>query len=151
MKLQAIIDESELNMTEQDVKSFFLGILCAVKPMPFTKAFDELMMEALEDKKKLEAPMKELWNILSTNLKKELGNMLHGDIENLGRQLDYFLSAMSLSGTNADTCKDEELVEFIEEIESIVEDMEDEPNAETAGEVREYLFEVWEEFVSTKN
>lgn len=160
MKLQELIDQTELDMTVAQVKAFFLGVLCAEKPMPFPKAIDELLTEAPEVKASLEPSLIKLWDELKTNLKTELKNMFPLDEVDLNTfmeiskdQLDYFLTAMSLSGTNAESCNDEELAELIEELEETVADMDDflsEEDNENGEEFKESLLETWTEFVSSK-
>lgn len=160
MKLQELIDQTELDMTVAQVKAFFLGILCAEKPMPFPKAVDELLTEAPEAKASLEPSLIKLWDKLKANLKTELKNMFPLDEVDLNTfmeiskdQLDYFLTAMSLSGTNAESCNDEELAELIEELEETVADMDDflsEEDNENGEEFKESLLETWTEFVSSK-
>jgi hypothetical protein len=161
MKLQDHIDSTELDMTEMQVKAFFLGILCAEKPMPFAKAFEELLTEAPEGRDELEAPLGELWDKLAKNLKGELLNMFPADPEirswiDLAKdQLDFFLTGMSLSGTNLETCDDEELAGFIDELEDTVEDMDDfladsEASPEDGEDFREFLLDAWKEFAEAK-
>lgn len=160
MKLQELIDQTELDMTVAQVKAFFLGVLCAEKSMPFPKAVDELLSEASEAKASLEPSLIKLWDELKANLKTELKNMFPMDEVDLNTfmeiskdQLDYFLTAMSLSGTNAESCNDEELAELIEELEETVADMDDflsEEDNENGEEFKDSLLETWTEFVSSK-
>lgn len=160
MKLQELIDQTELDMTVAQVKAFFLGILCAEKPMPFPKAIDELLAETSEAKASLEPDLIKLWDELKANLKTELKNMFPMDEVDLNtfmeiskEQLDYFLTAMSLSGTNTESCNNEELAELIEELEETVADMDDflsEEDNENGEEFKDSLLETWTEFVSSK-
>lgn len=161
MKLQELIDQTELDMTEAQVKAFFLGALCAEKPMPFPKALDEILSETPEAKKELEADFKKLYEQLKTNLKSELEKMFpeESDInvfmEISKDQLDYFLTAMSLSGTNTESCKDEDLAELIEELEDTVEDMDDflsdsEATPEDGADFKEFLIGTWADFTAAK-
>lgn len=161
MKLQELIAQTDLDMTEAQVKAFFLGVLCAEKPMPFPKALDEILSETPEAKKELEADFKKLYEHLKTNLKSELEKMFpeESDInvfmEIAKDQLDYFLTAMSLSGTNTESCKDEDLAELIEELEDTVEDMDDflsdsEATPEDGNDFKEFLIGTWADFTATK-
>ena len=128
--------------------------------MPFPKAVDELLTEAPEAKASLEPSLIKLWDELKANLKTELKNMFPLDEVDLNTfmeiskdQLDYFLTAMSLSGTNAESCNDEELAELIEELEETVADMDDflsEEDNENGEEFKDSLLETWTEFVSSK-
>jgi hypothetical protein len=161
MKLQEVLDSTEIDMTEMQVKAFFLGVLSAEKPLPFPKALDEFLADAPELKPELEAPLKTLWEQLSKNMKGELEKMfpqevdIHTFIELSKDQLDFFLTGMSLSGTNTETCNDEELAEFIEELEDTVEDMDDfladsEASDEDGEDFKEFLLDAWKEFSASK-
>jgi uncharacterized protein YgfB (UPF0149 family) len=161
MKLQEQIDQTDLDMTEAQVKAFFLGVLCAEKPLSFQKAMDELFAEIADSRKDLEAPLKEVWDQVSKNTKSELEKMfpeeedIHTFIELSKDQLDYFLTAMSLSGTNTESCNDEELAELIDELEDTVEDMDEflsdsNATAEDGEDFKEFLLETWSEFTATK-
>ncbi len=72
MNIQETIDQTNLDMTLAQVKAFFLGILCAEKPLPFPKALAELLEETPEAKTELEAPLKEVWDGLQKNTRPNL-------------------------------------------------------------------------------
>lgn len=161
MKLQELIDQTDLDMTADQVKAFFLGVLCAEKPMPFNKVLEELFDEAPEAKKALESDLRTLWDELSRNTKKGLSEMFPQEedirtfIEIAKNQLDYFLTAMSLSGTNTESCDDEDLAELIDELEDTVADMDDylsdeEPTDNDGEDFKGLLLDTWKEFVATK-
>lgn len=161
MKLQELIDQTDLDMTADQVKAFFLGVLCAEKPMPFNKVLEELFDEAPEAKKALESELRTLWDELSRNTKKGLSEMFPQEedvrafIEIAKDQLDYFLTAMSLSGTNTESCDDEDLAELIDELEDTVADMDDylsdeEPTDNDGEDFKGLLLDTWKEFVATK-
>jgi uncharacterized protein YgfB (UPF0149 family) len=161
MKIQEQIDSTDLDMTEAQVKAFFLGILCAEKPLNFSKALSEILSETPEAKSALETPLKTLWDELNRNLKSELINMFPHEkdvthfLQTSKDQLDFFLTGMSLSGTHSESCKDEELGEFINELEDMVEDVEDylgddEADEEDGQDIKEFLLDSWKEFASTK-
>lgn len=162
MKLQDHIDSTQVDTTEMQVKAFMMGVLCAERPMPLSKVIEEILSETPEEKAKLEAPLQETWLTLEKNLKSELEKMfptdesdIHNFIEVSKDQLDYFLTGMSLSGTNLETCKDKELCEFIDELEDTVEDMDDfladsTATAEDGEEFKEFLLDTWKDFVASK-
>lgn len=161
MKLQDHINSTDLDMTEAQVKAFFLGILCAEKPMPFAKALEEILVETPDAKATLEAPLKETFTALQKNLKKELDQMFPQEenteqfVELAKDQLDYFLTGMSLSGTNTESCDDEDLAELIDELEDTVEDMDDwlsdsEANDQDGEDFKEFLLDTWKEFTKGK-
>jgi hypothetical protein len=72
MKLQELIDASELDMEIDQIKAFFLGVLCAEKPMNFAKTLEELLSEVPEAKASLEGELKKLWDELQGNVVKGL-------------------------------------------------------------------------------
>lgn len=159
MRFQEVIDQTDLGMTEAQVKAFFLGVLSAEKPLPFPKAVDELLVETENARGDLEPELKKLWDSLSANKKVELQKLFPDEsdvnefMELAKEQLDYFLTAMSLSGTTTESCKNKKMGELLEELEDIVEDMDeyltdDQVTPEDGEEFKEYLFETWNEFVS---
>ena len=160
MNLQALIDQTDLDMTVAQIKAFYLGAFCAEKTMPFNKALEELLIEAPKAQEVLTPELEKLWESVQGNLKIELQNMLpihEEDVINFMElskdQLDYFLTAIALSGTNSDNCKDEEFAELMEVLEETIEEMDDllsDEDAKAGKELREYLLGTWEEFVSSK-
>lgn len=161
MKLQDHIDSTDLDMSEAQIKAFFLGMLCAEKVPSAGQAVDEFLSDFPEARAALTAPLKEAWDYLSKNTRTELEKMFpeEGDIivfvEAAKEQLDFFLTGMSLAGTNTESCEDEELANFIDELEETVEDMEDfladsEADAEDGEDFKEFLLETWKEFAASK-
>lgn len=161
MNLQALIDSTELDMTVDQVKAFFLGVLCADRPLSFGQALEELLSEAPDSKKELEGELKKMWSMLETNSIKELENIFpqEGDVkvflEKARDQLDYFLTALTLSGTNSDDCEIEEMGEVIEELEDTVMDMDEylsvsNPASEDSEQLKENLLESWNEFIALR-
>ena len=66
-------------------------------------------------------------------------------------RLDYFLTGMSLSGTTAESTKDQGLAEFIEELEDAIETIDEllsEPKLakDEAEDMKEFLLGAWAEF-----
>ncbi|WPU65865.1 UPF0149 family protein [Peredibacter starrii] len=161
MQLQELINQTDLDLTADQVKAFFLGVLCAEKPMPFNKVMEEIFEEVPEARTALEPELRKLWDEQSRNLKKALSEMFQPEedvrsfLELAKNQLDYFLTAMSLSGTNTENCDDEDLAELIDELEDTVADMDDyladeEPTDDEGEEFKELLLDTWKEFVATK-
>ncbi|HXH29481.1 MAG TPA: hypothetical protein VNJ01_01590 [Bacteriovoracaceae bacterium] len=161
MKLQELIDKSDLDMTIDQVKSFFLGIFCADKPLSFNQAFEELLIEIEDLDEKMKPELKNLWDELQLNHKAGIKNILSSSsddrefLETSKDHIDFFLTALTLSGTNTETCKDEDLAELIEELEDNVMDIEDyladeAAPAETGKELARALKETWSEFLKTK-
>lgn len=161
MKLQELIDKTDLDITELQVKAFFLGAQSAERPLPFNLAMDELIVDDPEAHDLLEAEFKKLWDELAANYKVEL-SALFPEIEDLRTfmdvargQLDYFLMALSLAGTTSETCKDQDLAELIDELEDTVEDLDDyladEDASDKDGEdFKGFLVDTWADFVASK-
>ncbi len=161
MKLQQLLNETDFEMTLPQVKAFFLGVLCADKPMPFPKAIEELLAEFPDARPVLEGELKKLWDELQSKRQAELADMfpkttdLTQFLEISKEQLDYFLTAMSLSGTNVETSDNDEMVGVIDELEEIVMDMDeylamDKPAPEEGEEIKEFLLETWNDFIEAK-
>jgi hypothetical protein len=161
MKLQELLEKTDFDMTEAQIRAFFLGVICAERPLPFPKALEELLVEAANVKETLEAPLKKVWDECQANTKAELEKMFPAEddinqfMELAKDQLDYFLTAMSLSGTNTESCDDEELAALIDELEDSVEDMDDflsDSNAskQDGEDFKEFLLGTWSEFTDSK-
>lgn len=158
MKLQELLDSTDLDVSESQVKAYFLGGLCAEKPASMNKAIDDLISDDPEARKAVEAPLKAFWENLQKNKKHELSTMfpIENDLEKFldsSRDLiDEFLTGMSLAGTNIEKCKDEELMELIEVLEEYVEEIDDllsDFDKEAAADLKENLLENWTEFSQT--
>ncbi len=161
MKLQELIDKSDLTMTVDQVRAFFLGVFCADKPLPFNQAFEELLIEIEDLDEDMKPELKKLWDELQGNVKEGLRNILSKSsdprdfLETSKEHIDFFLTALTLSGTNTETCENEDMAELIEELEDNVMDIEDYladegGSAETGRELAASLKETWAEFLKTK-
>lgn len=161
MKLQEILDSHNLEVSADQIKAFFLGVFSAEKPMPYSKALTEILADTPEFEGELSPELKILWAQIEKDQKKELGSMFPANdkivkfLETALMQLDYFLTGMSLSGTNSDSCKNEELLEFIEVIEEFTSDLdehlsEDKPDLEESEVMKNFLLDNWSEFVASK-
>jgi hypothetical protein len=157
MKLQELIGQTELDMTVAHVKAFMLGVMSAEKPMPFKKAMEEMLSQTPEAAPLLEEELKNLWSEVEKNKPAEYQNFFPTAIdtktflEQAKDQLDFFLTAMSLSGTTAETCKNEDMADLIDELEDSVMEVDEylaDPADEAEGEeIQEMLLETWQEFV----
>lgn len=161
MKLEELIKNSDLDMTYPQVKAFMLGIHCADRPMPFNKAMDELFSEIPEARAEMESELKNLWDETHSKRQVELANMftetpdLKDWLETSKEQLDYFLTAMSLSGTNVETSENDELTAIIDELEDTIMDMdeylsEEKPSPEEGEEIKEFLIGTWNDFIEAR-
>lgn len=151
MKLQELI-------SPELTKAFFLGVLSAERPLPFIKAAEELLSENPEAFKDVEIELKVIWDELVKNKPAELEKLLLGskDLKEYLTQvkdlLDYYLTALSLSGTNTENCSSEDMADLIDELEDTVMDLdeylsEEKPDIEEGEELREMLMETWLEYL----
>ena len=160
MDLQESIDQTSIGMTEGQVRAFFVGVQCADHPMNFTKAVDELLAEHLDAMKDLEFVFKQLWKDIEGNLRGEAENLFPDfrtakeTITTAHANLDYFLTAMSLAGTNSESAQNAHMMELIDSMESILEELEefmDDPEDLKVGEdLKHELDQMWTEFMNTK-
>jgi len=160
MKLQELIGQTNLDMTLAHIKAFFLGVMSAEKPLPFAKAVEEMMAETPEAIKQLEPELKKLWDELLKNRQAELQSLfpessdLKEFLSNAKDQLDFYLTALSLSGTNTETCKNEDVADLIDELEDTVMDLDDYTSDENADvsegeELKDLLLEAWQDYLRT--
>lgn len=160
MKLQELIAQTDLDMNLSQIKAFFLGVLSAEKPLPFHKAMEELLSESPEARKSLESELKLLWDDLLKNKSAELQKFFPEAsdtkefLDQAKDQLDFFLTAMSLSGTHTESVKNEDLADLIDELEDTVMDLDeylaegDVDDAESE-ELKELLLETWQDYLRT--
>jgi len=155
MKLQELINQTDLNMTTAQVKAFFLGTLVAEKPLSYSRALAELLTENPENRNILDEELKKLWDELEGKKKIELAQFfpknsnLREYFEVASEQLDFFLTALSLAGTTPDSCKKEELAEVLNELEEIVMELDEylAGPGEEGEDLKELLVETWQELL----
>lgn len=161
MNIENLLQQTDLGMNSSQVKAFFLGALCADKPLSFDKALAELLAEGPEARDVLEKDLGALYEELKKDLGKALTEMIVDQkdlrmfVEANRDQLDYFLTGLSLAGTNVENAKDEDMAGLIEELEETVEELDDFMADEDADDqvalgYKKFLFETWEEFVALK-
>jgi len=159
MKLQELIGQTDLDMNLAHIKAFFLGVMSAEKPLPFTKAVEEMLTEAPEAAKVLEPELRIYWDLLLKNKPAELQSLFPAALNTrefllqAKDQLDFYLTAMSLSGTHTESVKNEDLADLIDELEDTVMEL-DEYLSEEADEVeglelKEILIETWGDYLRT--
>ena len=148
-------------METTTTKAFFLGALTAQNPMSFNKAVDEIFVGAPEAKNGKEEILKTEWDKLSGNLKTEMSTLMKADglddIEFLKlaqESMDYYLTGLSLAGTNMETCKNEELADLLDEMEDVVLDLEEyiqeeKFQASETKEFKEVVVSLWNDVVET--
>ena len=162
MKLQELIGRHNIDMTIAHIKAFFLGVLTAERPLPFKKAVEEMMAETPEAIPELEGELKILWDDMVKNKPAELQKLfpVSGDLKEFlttaKDQLDFYLTALSLSGTNTETCKNEDVADLIDELEDTVMDLDEylseaEPDEAEGEEIKELLLEAWQDYLRTSS
>ncbi len=159
MKLQELIQQTELDSTVDQIKAFFLGVQSAEKPLPFKLALEELLSATPEVLPQLQDELKILWDNIAKNRPYEYQNMF-GQVSSTQEylahardQLDYFLTALSLSGTHAESVENEDLADLIDELEDTVMELDDylagPPDEPDALELKVALEETWQDYVRT--
>jgi len=155
MKLQDLIDQTDLDMTIAQIKAFFLGAMIAEKPLSYTRALGELLTENPENKKLLDEELKKLWQEIESKKKVELAQFFpkaadtRDYLEAANDQLDFFLTALSLAGTTPDSCKNEELADVLNELEEMVMELDEylSEAGDNGEELKELLVETWQELL----
>lgn len=149
-------------MESQNIRAFFLGTLTAENPMPFHKAVDEIFVAAPEDKAQFEADLKKEWDSITTNLKTEMIQLMDdkgmSDIDFLKvaqENLDYYLTGLSLSGTNTESSSDEDFADLLDEMEDVVLDleeyiMEEKFEANETKEFKEVVQSLWTDMIEAR-
>jgi hypothetical protein len=146
---------SDLDLSENQIKAFFLGAKLAQKPLTFEKAVDDLLAEQEDSKGSITPELKKIWDMKLWDSMFPENKDLTLFLTNAKEQIDYFLTAMSLAGTNPETIDDEEMIEFIEELEEVVADLEDYLDDESASreegeELKDFMLGMWSEFLESK-
>ena len=158
MGLQTLLTSTETNLTEGQIRAFYLGTFVADRPVPFKTAMEEVLMEAeVEDFKIWEKDMKALHDQVKANVHKEMKNLIveEADLKSflqtsLGR-FDYFLTGYAVSGAS----DDEDTAEVVEELEDTVLDLEDyladeSATKESGLELKKLALETWKDIVALK-
>ncbi|MGE3609114.1 MAG: hypothetical protein AB7I27_05965 [Bacteriovoracaceae bacterium] len=155
MDLQELMEQSEIDMSLESLRAFFLGFMSAERPFQFHQALKEL--DIPESNPTLDRELENLWKNLTKNKSQELEKFFPEDqdinhfLEMAKENLDFFLTALSLAGTNADTSKNEELGNVIEELEDTVMDLDEylsAPSGDKDGEeLKDLLLDTWKDFL----
>ena len=139
--------------------AFFMGVLTSEKPLNFDRAIKELSKTDDVDA----TAAKALWAKCEANPSKERQAMLkikpgklEEEIAMLSEIGDYFLMGLTVSGTDVEEMKNEELSELLVEMEDhlllldewMAEGEEGKPSAEWADDGKKYkseFLEIWKE------
>lgn len=159
MGLQTLLSATDTNLTEGQIRAFYLGTFMADKPVPFKTAMEEVLMEAeVDDYKPWEKEMKALHDQVKANIQKEMKNLIVDEADlkaflqtALGR-LDYFLTGYAVSGATSD----EDSAELVEELEDTVLDLEDyladeSGTKENGMELKKLTLDTWKELIALKD
>lgn len=159
MNFQDKLDQTNLDMTFPQVKAFFLGALLADKPMSLDKTLGEMLSEA-QDALSLKSDFEVIWKDLEKNKSKELTNLFPEVRDNRSYltvakdQLDFFLTALALAGTNFENCKDATVADILDELEDMVFDIEDylseDEDSEEGADLKDMLNDIWNEYLIAK-
>jgi hypothetical protein len=159
MGLQTLLSDTDTNLTEGQIKAFYLGTFLADRPVPFKTAMEEVLMEAeVDDYKAWEKDMKALYDQVKANVPAEMKKLVEdqADLKNflqdsLGK-LDYFLTGYAVSGASDDN----DTSELVEELEDTVLDLEDyladdSGTKESGAELKKLTLDTWNELVALKD
>lgn len=154
MNIEKSLENSGLDLSAGQLKSFLLGGLSAKNPLPLDKALEEIFSEEPEARAALEKPIAELFENLKVTRATEVETLITQDLNNSYENLDFFLTGLSIAGTHADTVEGE-LSEIIEDLEDLVMDLEEyletEGSAEDQEELTNALLGTWEALVKQLN
>lgn len=158
MSLQTLLATTETELTEGQIRAFYLGTFMADKPVPFKTAMEEVLMEAeIDDLKPWEKDMKAVYDQVKANVHKEMAGLLEENadmkkfLQDALGKLDYFLTGYAVSGAS----DDEDTAELVEELEDTVLDLEDfladeSGTKESGTELKKLTVETWNELVALK-
>src|SRR5690606_30008090 len=130
MNIEQTLQNSGLDLSANQLKSFLLGGLSAKATLDLNKALEEIFSEEPEVRPTLEKPIAELFENLKVTRSSEVETLINEDLNTSFENLDFFLTGLSIAGTHSDSVEGE-LSEIIEDLEDLVMDIEE--FLETAG------------------
>ncbi len=154
MNIEQTLQNSGLDLSANQLKSFLLGGLSAKAPLDLNKALEEIFSEEPEVRPTLEKPIAELFENLKVTRSSEVETLINEDLNTSFENLDFFLTGLSIAGTHSDSVEGE-LSEIIEDLEDLVMDIEE--FLETAGaeedkaELTDALLGTWDALVKRLN
>lgn len=150
-------------MNIQQARAFFVGVLSGTKPLKFEQAIQELLNDDTEAEALGEAALTDLWNKCEKGLKNERQAMLKvsakgplEQVKELAAVGDYFLTGLTVAGTDFEEMPNEEASDLLTEMEDhlllldewIAEGEDGEPSAEWKKDGEKYqaeYLEIWKE------
>lgn len=158
MGLKTLLSDTDTNLSEGQIKAFYLGTFMADKPVNFKTAMEEVLMEAeVDDYKAWEKDMKALYDQVKGDIPAEMKKLIEDQADlkkflqdSLGK-LDYFLTGYAVSGASAD----DDTSEVVEELEDNVLDLEDyladeSATKESGAELKKLTLDTWKSLVALK-
>lgn len=158
MSLQTLLSTTDTNITEGQIKAFYLGTFMADKPVPFKTAMEEVLMEAeVDDYKPWEKDMKALYDQVKASVPAEMKKLVVDQpdlklfLQDALSKLDYFLTGYAVSGASSD----DDTSEVVEELEDNVLDLEDyladeSATKESGAELRKLTLDTWKSLIDLK-
>ncbi len=158
MSLQTLLSTTDTNITEGQIKAFYLGTFMADKPVPFKTAMEEVLMEAeVDDYKPWEKDMKALYDQVKASVPAEMKKLVQDQpdlklfLQDSLSKLDYFLTGYAVSGASSD----DDTSEVVEELEDNVLDLEDyladeSATKESGAELRKLTLDTWKSLIDLK-
>lgn len=154
MNISQSLENSGLDLSVNQLKSFLLGGLTAKIPLDLDKALEEIFSEEPEARANLEKDIVEFYQNLKVTRQNEVEGLISNDLGTSFENLDFFLTGLSIAGTHADSV-DGELGEIIEDLEDLVMDLEEfletDGDAEVKEELTDALLGTWEALLKQLN
>ena len=150
-------------MNTLQARAFFTGVLSGKKPLKFENALKELIKDDEEAAEMGEKVLKEIWTKCEAGLKKERKEMLKvtakdllGQVTELTAIGDYFLTGLTVAGTDFENMPNEDASDLLTEMEDhlllldewVAEGEDGEKTAEWKKDGEKYkgeFLEIWKE------
>lgn len=111
-------------MNSPQARAFFVGVLSGKKPLKFEAALKELLKDDEAAEEIGEKALKDIWSKCEAALKAERKAMLKVTAKTLPEQItelsavgDYFLTGMTVAGTDFEDMPNEEAADLLTEME----------------------------------
>lgn len=149
-------------MNTIQARAFFVGVLSGKKPLKLQAAIQEITKDDEEAKALGEKTLQDIWNKCEANLKGERQAMLKviqdallTEISQLSSIGDYFLTGLTVAGTDFEDMPNEEASDLLTEMEDHLllldewmAEGEEDPSAEWQANGKKYkqeFLEIWKE------
>lgn len=150
-------------MNALQARAFFAGVLTGTKPLKFQQALKELVKDDEEAAAIGEAALQDIWSKCEKGLRAERKAMLKITAKDLSGQIaelsaigDYFLTGLTVAGTDFEDMPNEDASDLLTEMEDhlllldewIAEGEEGDPSATWKQDGEKYkaeFLEIWKE------